>query len=865
MDQSDQNDFCASLERLHEREKQRLDRSHSQMSSTPKSKHTSHPPTYTQEVSAAVHAVIPDSEFFLSQLPVSPIVNPAVLERKRRRQTMVNDPRRRMLLSKVTNRMRSAREDLLKSLELSGGSEKPADQRRPFKSEFIEKKLGREKVSLRDAFWPLVQGHDSTVSDLNSLPSFSDLLHFQFNAMEFLPNDTLLQCFTTGIPVAHFLVPMNSDLRVGASELEAAFLSAKGIDPLLIFSEWFKNAFKLVLWKVISMDLLLPDEARGDLLTLENVLNELHYRYYLEIDLSKRSVLRECLEKDAAPGKLMVLLVADIQNGDQVLLSDGHYSVRASIDECLERQIERGKIHRGVKLMVDSAEFVNLHEGHAPLEVPPSVSLRIHGNSTRRCKWDVRLGRFNARRRLLVSLRGLDPKGGAVSAVDVRVIRKYPLLFVTENRHRNDRMHRRYRRELESRHYNLFERLYHRVEQQLAEEEKEEEERNAIQLPEFQSLAEVDDVEDLWHVMNSKQHSRFSEEQLTSDQRRRLGEYREERMRARRDRIKAQVDQIMEKDLSSPTALLRIKVTDLKSPAANHCAELWIWNVAEEVERGIKEGAAIRIGHFSAIGMRNNLLHLKAGRRFIARELKEKEGMLGMTMDVQRRLTRISEMSDCSTFSPPFLEFDVVVIVLRVAVLVDKFQSVFATDDQGNLLCLNFFQGLGDYACEGLVRPGQVVALSNVQWRRVNLFNVPNGYVNELTGMTMNPRDQETSEVVEQYKRYVEERSVEEILEEVTRRHPFLVAVQSDSKSSSSSSSSVPSPNVLRTPLRPSTRALVTPGKSAILETPLMERQISRLAKSPGGGGATSPVAFQSPRTPVRIGVWNKRKLSLRK
>lgn len=884
---------CAHLERVHRLEKQQRSqkisqqfvsfasphatRFHVQMS-TPRPPLSSSQFSVTQEVSAAVNAVIHDSEFFLSQLPVSPIEGrEALLERKIKRQALVCNPRRNMLLSRVSQQKRV---DLIQALK----EESERETKKPFKSEFIAKKLGSRKVSLRDTFASITAEEEENGIgnwDLKALPAFCDLLKFQFDALEFLSNDQIVDYFGRGIPVAHFHVPMTHDFYVGADELELSFLSAPGIDRRLIVKGWFANALKFVLWKVISMDLQLPVDQRGQILTLENVLNELHYRYYEEIDRSRRSILRQCLEMDETPAQLMVLMVSDVMVGGQVELSDGHYAVRAEVDECLERQVERGKLRRGTKVIVDSAEFVNLHEGCAPLEVAPSVALRIHGNSTRRCRWDTRLGRYYARRRgrrrrLQVSLGGVDAKGGTISAMDVLVIRKYPLLFVTENRHRNERMHCRYRQEVESRHYNLFERLHHKVDQELREEEEEAEQRDrrGKQIPEYETVEEVKDVEELWYILNSRRHSKLSEDQLGKEQRQKLSEFREEKARRRKETIKTRVEQLMEKGLSTPSALLRIKVTDLKSPSLDRCAELWIWNVVDdEVGCLIKEGAAIHVENVLTMGMRNNVLNLKGGRKFAVREAKERSATdekvgFGSLPVIHRRLTRLSEMTDTAQFRPTFLEFDVVVIIVKVAVRKDKFQNVFATDDQGNVLCLNFFMGLKEYACEDLVVAGRVIAFSNVQWRKMHMFGVPNGYIHELTVMTTNPRNEEAIREMDRLKGYLEKHTLDEVLEGVNKTHSFLRAPQPPGGGKSSPGQS-PFASPVRLPKTPpsvrgsASTSVVTPGRGA-LQTPLIERQVNLLTGNKGSSSPAGqvPSVFQSPRTPAKIGVWSKRKLS---
>ncbi|KAG0424284.1 hypothetical protein HPB47_028481 [Ixodes persulcatus] len=62
--------------------------------------------------------------------------------------------------------------------------------------------------------------------------------------------------------------------------------------------------------------------------------------------------------------------------------------------------------------------------------VPDELALRLNFNSTRRARWDAKLGYFRARQPFRVSLGSLHPKGGAVGRVDCIVIRAYPVTYL---------------------------------------------------------------------------------------------------------------------------------------------------------------------------------------------------------------------------------------------------------------------------------------------------------------------------------------------------------------------------------------------------------------------------------------------------
>lgn len=742
-------------------------------------------PSFTQEVTSAVEAVLQDTQFLMSQVGdrhSNYLTNRDLLiaEKKRHHQTMVNNFRRAMLRSKLTDPVKRQRLEMIERLRLSGSAEKPEELRKPFKSEFIEMKSQPRRVSLRDTF-PWTNSVITAELDLD----FDAIVNFQFNAMAFLTNDIIIGYFKGGIPIGHFLVPMSEAFYVGRGELEMAFLSAKGIDPKLISSQWFANAYKLILWKLISMEHRLPEERKDEILTIANVLNELHYRYYMEIDLSKRSCLRECLEMDAFPGHLMVLLVEEARDDGRVILCDGQYSVKATIDAFLQRQIEKGRLRRGVKVIVDSAEFINLDQGYAPLEVPENVVLRIHGNSTRRCRWDTRLGRYHRQPKLKVSLQSLDPLGGVVSGVDLLVVRKYPLLYVSGDRHRNERMQSVYKREM----LNKMDR----------ERAAEEEERNTLkELPFFSSITEIDAIEDLHDILQSKKYGHL-EEQLSESQRRELEKYRAKLMQDRDEVIR---QRMMTENLKSHSVLMRVKVTDLHSPSLEKCAELWIWNPVGDSDLDVVDGAAIYVENVVATGTRNNILQLKSGRAFACKILQPRK-FNSVIETIHRRLTKLSTITDISTFAPVFLEYDVVVILLPVSARVtEKFQHVFATDDQLNLICLNFWNGAERFCCQDLLVPGQVIALSNLQWRsRSNYYAIPNGYITELTVLTRNPRGAIMIREMERLQEFLEESPYEKVMEDIYIKYPFMKNIHNGSGSiSRTNTSSLTSSSDIQTP-----------------------------------------------------------------
>lgn len=103
------------------------------------------------------------------------------------------------------------------------------------------------------------------------------------------------------------------------------------------------------------MERSFPRECGLQMLTPERVLSQLMYRYERDVNRAHRSIIKKALEKDDAPGRHMILLVADIKHNGNVEptgrfsgpyavveMTDGWYSVNAMFDTVLTRGLQQG-------------------------------------------------------------------------------------------------------------------------------------------------------------------------------------------------------------------------------------------------------------------------------------------------------------------------------------------------------------------------------------------------------------------------------------------------------------------------------------------------------------------------------------------
>ena len=156
-----------------------------------------------------------------------------------------------------------------------------------------------------------------------------------------------------------------------------------------------------------------------------SLMDRLKLRYDRE-EAAGRSILRRVLEKDVGAGVPMVLVVAEVSSTN-FLLSDGWYSLPCSIDAGtpLQHLFQKGNLAEGTKVVTQGAELLGGEDGAHPLQAE-GRSLKLHVNSTRRVRWNTRLGQCAP---IAVGLSSLIEGGGATAMLRLRVVRSYPMMY----------------------------------------------------------------------------------------------------------------------------------------------------------------------------------------------------------------------------------------------------------------------------------------------------------------------------------------------------------------------------------------------------------------------------------------------------
>ncbi|KAJ1824738.1 hypothetical protein LPJ60_000492 [Coemansia sp. RSA 2675] len=218
----------------------------------------------------------------------------------------------------------------------------------------------------------------------------------------------------------------------GPAEARQAML-ARGCVPSAASEKWVLNHYRWSVWSCACYARQLPREWRG-FWSVESVVNRLLYRYEREYVCGQRSALRRVLEGDSSSQQLMVLCVASVHCQDKAVLAevtDGWYGVQAVLDPVLAQAHSKGRLRIGDKVACVGLRLSGVTEGVPPLtEKAEHATLMLNGNSVRRAPWDAKLG-FQQRKAMFLSLSAISELGGPVgAALDVVVMRSYPMLYM---------------------------------------------------------------------------------------------------------------------------------------------------------------------------------------------------------------------------------------------------------------------------------------------------------------------------------------------------------------------------------------------------------------------------------------------------
>ncbi|XP_061421481.1 breast cancer type 2 susceptibility protein isoform X1 [Lethenteron reissneri] len=563
----------------------------------------------------------------------------------------------------------------------------------------------------------------------------------------------------------------------GKEEFYKALLDTPGVDPGLVDTAWAYNHYRWLVWKLAAMEAAFPAHFAGRCLTPEVVLLQLKFRYDVEVDGSKRSAIRKIVERDDVASRTLVLLVSKLTGADAASgpgppgspelglaleLSDGWYALPVLLDAPLAALTRQGRVRVGHKLIIHGAELVGAQEACPPLEAPPSLALKICANSTRRARWDVRLGFYRNPGPFPLAVSSLLAHGGAVGCVDVVVLRVYPLQWMEKLASgayvfRSERAEEREARRRSGEQQRALESLYARLENDLDERHKGRD-RNKPR----KSMAEIQALQDgaeLYEAIRDSVDPCYVESCLSHEQARTLYSHRQGLADQKRTEMQAE----LRKALSSADgssggtqrdvcALWKLRVASYGDDRGrSHTAGniLSIWRPVPELHCLLREGLRFRIHHLAASQGRGHLdagdVQLASSKKTKYQQMQASEALIG-TIYQPRQAVAFFDLS-LPDFWPPYSELDVVGIVISIQSLAGGgTQTVVLADEGRRLANVRIWGGLAVAAAEELVRPQAILAITNLQWRPAGAPHAgtatPMLFAGELSSFSLNPKEQ---------------------------------------------------------------------------------------------------------------------------
>ncbi|KAF8215873.1 hypothetical protein K438DRAFT_1659158 [Mycena galopus ATCC 62051] len=209
---------------------------------------------------------------------------------------------------------------------------------------------------------------------------------------------------------------------------------------------WVDNHWALILWKLAGMVCLDPARERDPQTKRwcwAEVMRQLLYRYERELNGGVRPPLRCIATQDAPASCPMVLCVSNITWSEtgmtddgmpipphpELEVTDGWYRLRAQVDAPLARAVRRNVICVGRKIGVVGARLHSERkEASEVLESYNSTNLVLSGNSSHLVPWHAKLGFQIAPS--VATMHSLTADGGMVAAMDLVILKTYPVAFL---------------------------------------------------------------------------------------------------------------------------------------------------------------------------------------------------------------------------------------------------------------------------------------------------------------------------------------------------------------------------------------------------------------------------------------------------
>ncbi|XP_042270283.1 breast cancer type 2 susceptibility protein [Thunnus maccoyii] len=617
---------------------------------------------------------------------------------------------------------------------------------------------------------------------------------FRFSLQQFLKQEAFINEGGVQLADGGWLIPSKNG-TAGKEEFYRALCDTPGVDPKLISEEWVYNHYRWIVWKQASMERSFPGTMGSLCLTPEQVLLQLKYRYDVEVDHSRRPALRKIMEKDDTAAKTLVLCVCGVvsrghsptrqsrndaktpQGADAkaekpcavVWLTDGWYAIKAQLDDPLTAMLHKGPLAVGGKLIIHGAQLVGSQDACSPLEAPESLMLKIYANSSRPARWDTKLGFYRDPRPFLLPLSCLYSNGGPVGCVDMVILRSYPIQWM-ERKPDGGVVFRSVRaEEKEVRRYNsnkqkAMEIVFAKIQ---AEFEKEEKGNNKPQRRRRtisrQDIASLQDGEELYEAVGDD--PAYLEAHLSERQLETLHTYRRSLMERKQaelqDRYRRALENAEDNEGSCPkrdvTPVSRLCIADSMNQSSS-VYQLNMWRPSLDLQSMLKEGCRYKVYNLTTSDGKKRsgieTVQLTGNKKTQFQDLQASQEWLSACF--QPRVSAAFVDLQNPEFQPLCGEVDLIGYVITIIDGQGSSPAFYMVDGKLNFVKVRCFSSLAQSGLEDVVKPRELLALSNLQLRGQSTFPTPVVYAGDLTIASTNPKETHLQESLGQLRNLVQ-------------------------------------------------------------------------------------------------------------
>ncbi|KAM8852937.1 breast cancer type 2 susceptibility protein [Synchiropus picturatus] len=611
---------------------------------------------------------------------------------------------------------------------------------------------------------------------------------FRFSLQHFLKQEAFKDNGGVQIADGGWLVPCRNG-TAGKVEFYRALCDTPGVDPKLISQEWVFNHYRWVVWKLASLERSFPHTMCSCCLTPEQVLLQLKYRYDVEVDNSRRPALRRIMEKDDTSAKTLVLCVCGVvsrghsptkqrvsevkapQDGSRyavVWLTDGWYSIKAQLDEPLTAMLHKGRLAVGGKLIINGAQMLGSHEACSPLEAPESLMLKISANSVRPARWDTKLGFYKDPRPFTLPLASLFHNGGPVGCVDVVVLRIYPTQWMERTNggsvvFRCARAEEREARRFNTHKEKAMEVLFAKIQADFENEERanKDSRRRRTRTVTRRDLERLQHGEELYETVGDDLEARLSSQQLETLQTY-MRSLMERKQAELQDRCRRALEESDKQEGGCPqrdvTPVWRISVADCLNPTGQ-VFQLSFWRPSSDLQSSLKEGSRYKVLNLMTSEGKKRVdfasVQLTSTKKTQIQQVQTSERLLSACFR-PRVCVRFSDLQD-PEFTSLCGEVDLTGKVVSVIDAQGPSPAFFLADPELNFIKVRCFSSLAECGVAELVKPGVLLALSNLLLRGQSNVPTPVVYSGDLTVFSTNPKEPHLRESIERLQNQIQD------------------------------------------------------------------------------------------------------------